>query len=97
MSGGSYNYLCAALDLPDLSQQQWQLQKMSDRLSGLGYAADAARETEELLVLLRQWETRAMVRVERLSDLWKAVEWWDSGDTGEEAVKDALEKYRGDS
>lgn len=97
MSGGSYDYLCDTWELTQLREQMGNLDAMSKRLAGLGYAADAARETEELLVLLRQWENRAMVRVDRLRPVWKAVEWWDSCDWGEDAVKEALAAYRGDS
>lgn len=97
MSGGSYNYLCAALDLEDLQSHRHDLEEMANRLSGLGYAQDAARETEELLLLLRQWETRAEVRLRRLTDVWKAVEWWDSNDSSEQRVHEALAKYRGDT
>jgi hypothetical protein len=69
---------------------------MADRLAGLGYAEDAAKETEELLVLLSQWNVRADVRLKRLADVWKAVEWWDSCDWGEEHVREALATYRGE-
>ncbi|MER7053475.1 hypothetical protein [Streptomyces sp. NPDC000351] len=96
MSGGSYNYLCSALDLEDLLSKRYDLDEMSTRLAGLGYAQDAARETEELLLLLRQWEIRAETRLRRLTDVWKAVEWWDSNDSGEKRVDEALAKYRGD-
>ncbi|MEV6854706.1 hypothetical protein AB0M89_12965 [Streptomyces microflavus] len=96
MSGGSYNYLYAAADLEDLQARRFDLEEMAQRLAGLGYAQDAARETEELLVLYRQWETRAAVRVRRLADVWHAVEWWDSNDSSETSVHEALTKYRGD-
>ena len=96
MSGGSYNYLCDAQDLGDLNAHRYYLEEMATRLTGLGYAQDAAAETEELLALLRQWEVRATVRMRRLSDLWHAVEWWDSCDSGEDRVHEALAKYRGD-
>lgn len=93
MSGGSYNYLChkeftghAALD---------GLESMVDRLSGLNYADDAARESAELLMIIRQFETRAEVISDRLRGVWRAVEWWDSSDSGEDSVKDALGEYRG--
>ena len=96
MSGGSYNYLYTAMDLEDLQARRHDLEDMATRLAGLGYAQDAARETEELLLLFRQWETRAAVRLKRLTDVWHAVEWWDSNDSGEDAVREALTKYRGD-
>lgn len=97
MSGGSYDYLCWARDLEDLSQKQYSLREMADRLAGLGYAKDAAAETEELLVLLRQWEIRAKTRTERLEAVWKAVEWWDSADWSEARVHEALAAYRRDN
>lgn len=97
MSGGSYNYLFEAQDLEDLQARRFDLEEMASRLAGLGYAQDAARETEELLVLFRQWETRAAVRMSRLACVWKAVEWWDSHDSSEDRVHEALAAYRGDT
>ncbi|BFP50054.1 hypothetical protein KCMC57_64220 (plasmid) [Kitasatospora sp. CMC57] len=96
MSGGSYDYLCRVMDLGELLAKEHRLEEMADRLAGLGYAEDAAHETQELIVQLRQFKVRADVRVKRLSDLWHAVEWWDSGDTAEKDVRDALAKYRGE-
>jgi hypothetical protein len=96
MSGGSYNYLFTAHDLEDLHARRHDLEEMANRLAGLGYAQDAARETEELLVLFRQWETRAAVRMRRLADIWHAVEWRDSNDSSETRIQEALAKYRGD-
>lgn len=97
MSGGSYNYLCHTWDLDKLLQHESDLEAMSARLAGLGYATDAARETEELILLLRQWRNRADTRLDRLRDVWKAVEWWDSCDWGEDQVREALVEYRGDA
>jgi hypothetical protein len=94
MSGGSYDYLCWVQDLEEVNAKRAQLREMADRLAALGYAQDAAAETEELLVLLQQWEVRAQVRVKRLAQVWKAVEWWDSGDWSEDQVREALGEYR---
>lgn len=96
MSGGSYDYLCYVNELNDLMDKAGPLEQMADRLAGLGYAEDAARETQELLVQLRQWQVRAQVRMRRLSPVWKAVEWWDSADSSEGAVREALAAYRGE-
>jgi Holliday junction resolvasome RuvABC DNA-binding subunit len=49
MSGGSYNYLCHSWDLDDLDKHESDLEDMADRLAALGYAQDAARETQALL------------------------------------------------
>ncbi|MFG1963104.1 hypothetical protein [Nonomuraea sp. NPDC049028] len=96
ISGGSYDYLCDIQDLDDLLGHRYNLKQMSARLAGLGWAEDAARETEELLVMLRQWQVRAETRITRLRDVWKAIEWWDSCDWSEDQVREALAAYRGD-
>lgn len=93
MSGSSYDYLYSK-DVEDLLHMQETIQNMADRLAGLGYASDAAKETQELLLTLRQFENRISAMKERLSDVWHSVEWWDSCDSGEDSVKNALEKYR---
>lgn len=93
MSGGSYNYL-SSKDSQDLLTAQSDIEAMAQRLAGLGYATDAARETEELLLIIRQSLIRIDTRAERLGKIWHAVEWWDSGDSDENNVKDALDKYR---
>lgn len=60
MSGGSYDYLFAAGG-DDLVGRDHDLERMADRLAGLGYAEDAARETVELLQRCRQFATYAEV------------------------------------
>lgn len=96
MSGGSFNYLCHSWDLSDIISKQGDLEEMAEALAGLGYAQDAARETEELLVILRQWEVRASVRLDRLREVWKAMEWWRSCDRSEDQFKETLAEYRGE-
>lgn len=95
MSGGSYNYLCDATDLDDLAAKRHHLERMAERLAGMAGAEDAARETEELLVMMRQWQIRAEVRIKRLRGVWQAVEWEDSNDGHPEQIAEALAKYRG--
>ncbi|MFJ2515608.1 hypothetical protein ACIPEL_36325 [Streptomyces griseoviridis] len=97
MSGGSYNWLYEIQDLEDLQNRQYDIKAMADRLAALGYAPDAAAETEELLVLLRQWQNRMSVRVSRLAALWQAVERWDSADSTQDGVHAALTAYRADT
>lgn len=96
MSGGEYDYLYTRTELDELLNHERMLEAMADRLAGLGWAEDAASETQELLVQLRQWRVRARVRVRRLSDVWHAVEWMDSGDCREDTVRGALAVYRGE-
>jgi len=95
MSGGSYDYICHA-DLDSLLHKQEQVQRMADRLAQLGYAEDAAKETQELLLTLRQFENRINAMQGRLQAVWRSVEWWDSCDTSEDGVNMALDEYRAD-
>lgn len=96
MSGGSYNYLFCK-DSDQLVNEESTIQEMADRLASLGYAEDAARETTELLLMIRQARVRIDTRARRLSQVWQSVEWWDSGDGGEDGLAKALAQYRGDS
>lgn len=95
MSGGSYDYLHVR-DSDEILNYERKLSEMIDRLAGLGYAEDAAKESAELLLIMRQYSVRASVIMQRLSEVWHAVEWWDSGDSGEDDVKEALKRYRGE-
>lgn len=92
MSGGSYNNLYIK-DIQDLIHNQ-DLEDMANRLAHLGYAEDAARETMDLLMTIRAFYVRAEVIKMRLSEVWRAVEWYDSRDAAEDVVKLALAKYR---
>ena len=93
MSGGSYEYLCFK-EADDLMNAQRTIQAMADRLAGLGYAEDAALETTDLLLVIRQATVAIEARKRRLERVWRAVEWWDSCDSSEEDVKLALADYR---
>ena len=93
MSGGSYNYLYGN-SVGSLLDEEVTIQAMADRLAGLGYADDAAKETQDLLLSIRQFKNRIGTMSERLSGVWQTIEWWDSGDSGEETFKKALMEYR---
>lgn len=93
MSGGSHNYICHC-EAQELIGREEDLREMSDDLAALGYCKDAAAETEEILILVRQFENRINTRLERLSPVWRALEWWHSGDIGEDSFKEAIEKFR---
>ncbi len=96
MSGGSYNYLCWK-EARDLFESTTELEQMSERLATLGWASDAAAETDELILIIRAATNRVDARIKRLSPVWHAVEWWDSGDSGEDHLREELSKYRGGS
>jgi hypothetical protein len=97
VSGGSYNYLFAKDCDMGLFTMEAEIEQMAERLAGLGYAEDAARETEEVLLIIRQAKVRIETRQERLRNIWHAVEWWDSADSGEDRVQEAIAAYRGET
>jgi len=94
MSGGSYDYICYK-EPEDLLEYDSTIQEMADDLAKLGYANDAAADTQDLLLELRAFKNRIRARQQRLEGVWRAKEWWRSGDSGEDDFKKALESYRG--
>lgn len=94
MSGGSYDYLYVK-DASDLFVNPGELAAMATRLSTLGYADDAAADAHDLLAIVRTQKVRVEAAQSRLYGVFHAVEWWDSGDSGEENVHAELAKYRG--
>ena len=95
MSGGSYDYLCFK-DSNNIFNCDEQIERMANRLAGLGYADDAAKETTAMLLEICQARIRIETHISRLRGLWQDIEWWDSCDCGEDQVKSALAKYRGE-
>jgi hypothetical protein len=92
MSGGSFNYLC---DVPswDIISNVEDLKRMRDAL--LEYdALDAATECEAVLATIKQFQVLVDVRLKRMHEVFKAVEWHASGDGGIEGVQRALAAYR---
>lgn len=97
MSGGSYNYLCHKDSSQLLSgEADEDLQEMADSLAELKYANDAAQETQDLLLTIRQSRNRIESSRKRLEAIWHSLEWWISGDSGEDEFKKSLERYRND-
>lgn len=92
MSGGSYNYLyCHA---SGLEAQRGDIEAMRDRLQGLEGskapgAAKAARATRMVLNHLKLAEDHA----QQLAEVWRAVEWRDSGDWGDDELLGALQDF----
>lgn len=91
MSGGSYNYLCCK-DASEISERKEDIGKMRDMLNELGFI-DAAIETESVLLTISAYEVKMNARLQRLSDLWRSVEWYDSGDSSLETAQEEYEKY----
>ena len=96
MSGGSFDYLCfkEAGDL--LGNDDANLQEMADALAELGYARDAAKETQTLLLEIRAIRNRLQATLDRLSPVWKGMEWWRSCDINEDDFIEVLSEYRGE-
>ncbi|MGH0790932.1 hypothetical protein ACQVTU_25120 [Bacillus cereus] len=97
MSGGSHNYLCFK-DEHDLFEYGRidDLEEMASRLIDLGYE-DAAKEVLHMKYTIQQSLVRVGVMKVRLDGVMKAVEWYDSGDSGIEAVEKVIKKYRGET
>lgn len=95
MSGGSYNYLCFAEPSDLLQKHSQDLRDMVEALSAAG-ASDAAKETETIIAILNHFRDRLQARVDRVSPVWKAIEWWHSGDWSEAQFQETLAEYRAD-
>lgn len=87
MSGGSYNYLYHA-DSSDIGNKIDDLKDMINRLSELGFE-QACKDSQNILDTVKQLDSM----IDNISNVWKSVEYMDSGDWGIEEVKDEIEKY----
>jgi hypothetical protein len=92
MSGGSYNYLCHQ-DFPEICEKRSDLADMRDRLTELGFT-DAAKETESVILMIDSFQVRIEARIERLTNVWHSVEWFDSSDSGLGTVEQAIKEYQ---
>jgi hypothetical protein len=107
MSGGSFNYLCHR-EADELLVRQQDIRDMVDFLNQMIYSArktgkapetwllqaeKAKRETLELLLFIEQVEKRLNGYLDRLSPVWKAIEWWQSGDWSKDQFEEALKEY----
>lgn len=69
------------------------LQDMADRLNSAGFE-DVAKDTQRLVEYIKSARIRIETLFEVLSPVFKAVEWFDSGDWGKDKVDKAIEEYR---
>lgn len=90
MSGSSYDYLFTK-DLREVDLDM--LEAMAARLDELGYRdlASATRAAAVRVVAAMDWYES---RRRNLQDVWKAVEWLDSGDWGPEQVEATVARWR---
>lgn len=94
MSGGSWDYLYSK-DIDELmnGSSTELLQDMADRLNSAGFE-DVAKDTQRLVEYIKSASIRIETLFEVLSPVFKAVEWFDSGDWGEETLNNEVLKYR---
>ena len=97
MSGGSYDYICYK-EWDDVIQAEEQVDRMILRLITLekkGYenAGKVARDTQVAMEEIKLAVKEFRDRLHYLQPIWKAVEWRDSGDIGDDDLRDGLEQY----
>lgn len=93
MSGGSFNYLCYKETLSELSERICDLEDMRECLVKYGYD-DIAKDTQRLIEYIKSAKVRVETLAEMLSDVFHAVEWYESGDIGMDSMQREFEKYR---
>lgn len=94
MSGGSYNYLCNAT----LSERDDDLRRMYDRLRELEQKKAARRDESKAYGLAADATHRILAALDvpdALSAVWKAVEWRDSSDWGEDQMDNHVLQHAG--
>ena len=97
MSGGSYNYICYK-DWDDVLRAEAQVDQMIIRLIQLEkqeypnagqIAHDTKRAFDDMRFALKEFKNQ----LHYLQPMWKVVEWRDSGDIGDDDLRDGLEQY----
>lgn len=94
MSGGGFGYLYSR-EVDELIQYSSieMLEDMADYLNSTGYE-DVAKDTRRLVEYIISAKIRIETLHEMLSHVFKAVEWYESGDSGKDSVDKAIEEYR---
>lgn len=78
MSGGSFNYLFTK-EFPEILNETETLIEMSNWFTKHGYDKLA---TKNILIVMdiEKFKEDITAKIEALSNVWKAVEWYESGD-----------------
>lgn len=93
MSGGSFNYLCFKDGL-ELVHHTDELDRMAAFLRRwCPEAEQAAMDTTEIADWVIAQAKAIEARVAEFQDLWHEVEWWQSGDCGEDRAREALARF----
>ena len=88
MSGGSYDYLCFAGERTVLVSENECYEHMRKRLEGLG-----CKRAVHMMNCLKALEGAVEHLTEQLGEVWRIVEWHDSGDRGKEQMDDVLSAF----
>lgn len=96
MSGGSLCYLYCK-EPEDLFDEStiYYLEKAEQYLLK-NDAADVAKDVRRLIEYVLSARNRIEVMQENLREVFKAIEWYDSGDSGKDRVNRAIAAYRGE-
>lgn len=96
MSGGSLGYLYCKEELDEMIEALPHMEDAEEFLKRNKYD-DISMDVRRLIEYILTAENRIRCLSKQLSPVFKAVEWYMSGDWGEERLKKELEKYRSDS
>lgn len=94
MSGGSLNYLCYK-EPEELFHYLRELEEVEQELLTRG-AQDIARDVRRLIEYIKSAENRISILSEQLNPIFRAVEWRQSADIGEDSLLKVIEEYRTD-
>lgn len=92
MSGGSFDYLCFK-DCTEIGQHKETLKMMADRLSELGYT-DKYAYTILILEKIKRHEQELQSLLDIMSEVWRSVEWFDSGDYGKDQLDEIIKNHK---
>lgn len=94
MSGGSLDYLFSK-EPEELFYATYSLEQAEKYLIECG-AVDVAKDVRRLIEYVLSARNRIEVMQENLREVFKAIEWEQSGDSGKDRVDRAIAAYRDD-
>ena len=92
MSGGSYNYLYGKFST-DLFESSHDLRQMAKDLMAKYPQSQAAHDTRSVVELIDIFSEIIQKKIEPLEQVWRAQEWYESGDSDENYVMRELWNY----
>lgn len=93
MSGGSLNYLYLKEDIGELQGAVSDMEEVESFMLEKGNA-DIAMDIRRLIEYIKTATNRIECLAEKLSPIFKAVEWFQSADSGMDSVDNAVNEYR---